>query len=319
MVLEAFVQDVKETYHRIAGQIVRTPVLPAPMLNEGKEYEVLLKAEHLQLTGSFKIRGALNKTAYLTDDELKVGIATVSAGNHAMAVAKAGAIRGVSTVVCMPETAPQVKIDGVRSYGGEVRLFPTTNDAFIAAKKLATEQGYAFLHPFDDIRVIHGQATVGLELIQQAPDVDVVVIGIGGGALCSGIATYLKAVAPHVRVFGVEPEGAKATSLSFASGKPEYIGKVDTIADGLGSPMAGDITFPLMKEHLTGLVVIDDATIKRGIKALLTEARQYVEPAGAAAYAAVQSGAVKVKPGEKVLCVCSGGNMDWSKTQEYVS
>ena len=312
--LAALANRITEARAKHLGQILETPLMALPALDLG--CEVYLKSEHLQHTGSFKVRGAFNKLSCLTDDELAGGISTVSAGNHAMAVAWAGRQRSVPTVVCMPETAPQMKVDGAKALDAEVRLFDVVATAFTEAQRLADEEGYTFLHPFDDWDVIAGQGTVGLEILKQLPELDAVIVGIGGGALCAGTCAYLKHHAPHVKLIAVEPLGANTMHLSFEKGEPVRIPRPESMADGLCSPYAGKYTYPVIRQCLDQLVLLTEDEIAAGLKALLLQGKQYVEPAGAAAYGALLAGKVSGLEGKKVVCIASGGNMDVSRVMD---
>ena len=300
------------------GRIDRTPILCSSTagrvlsargtrLGDGRLYA---KAENLQKTGAFKIRGALNKMEALTAGERTAGVITLSAGNHAQGVALAAHEAGVHAVVMMPAGAVRSKVEACRGYGAEVILFGQhVGETWARMDEVQTERGLTFVPPFDDPAIIAGQATIGLEILDDLPDVDVVVAGIGGGALCTGTAAALKETRPEIRVYGVEPVTSNSMTLAMKAGKPVTIQPV-SVADGLGSPFAGEWTLAMAHRYLDGVLLIDDATILAGVRFALERMKQLVEPAGAAALAAVLFGHVPVRDGERVCVVLSGGNVD---------
>lgn len=312
----------------IAGRVHRTPMLSSataarliaegggPRLADGALY---VKAENLQKTGSFKPRGTLNRIAGLTPDERARGAITMSAGNAGQAYAWAAREAGVPITVVMPAAANPTKVDACRGYGAEVVLEGEhVGDAFRALERIRDDRGLTFVHPFNDRGMIAGDGTTGLELLDDLPDVDVVVVGIGGGGLISGIATAIKERRPATRVHGVEPETADAMTRAFAAGKPVEI-RPQSVADGLGAPFAGDLTLAICRRYLDGIVLLDDATILGGVRFVLERMKQVVEPAGAAALAAVISGRIPIEDGERVCVVASGGNIDVGRLGELLS
>jgi threonine dehydratase len=311
--------EIRAARSTVAGRVHRTPMLSSataaralseaggPRLADGRLY---LKAENLQKTGSFKPRGTLNRIASLTSDERARGAITMSAGNAGQAYAWAGREAGVPVTVVMPAAANPTKVEACRGYGAEVVLEGEhVGDAFRALLRIRDERGLTFVHPFNDRAMIAGDGTAGLDILDDLPDVDVVVVGIGGGGLISGIAAAIKEQRPEVRVHGVEPETADAMTRAFAAGEPVEI-QPRSVADGLGAPFAGDLTLAMCRHYLDGIVLIDDATILGGVRFALERMKQVLEPAGAAALAAVLSGRIPIADGERVAVVASGGNID---------
>jgi threonine dehydratase len=295
---------------RIRGVAVRTPLLPFPELSREDGVEVRLKCESLQRAGSFKIRGAYNFVDQLLSEEVERGIITYSSGNHAQAVALSAREKGARAVVVMPTTAPGVKVEGARRLGAEVIFEGTTSlERKLRAEAIAAEEGLAMVPPFDHPWIIAGQGTVGLEIAQDWPEVDLVLVPIGGGGLASGTAAALKGVLPGVRVVGVEPEGAPTMRAALDAGEPVTLNGTRTIADGLAPVRAGSLTFLHAREFLDDVVLVTDDAIRRATATLLSGRKLVVEYSGAATLAALMSGAVEAA-GLKVAVVLSGGNLD---------
>jgi threonine dehydratase len=271
---------------------------------------VYLKCENLQKTGSFKVRGALNRLLTLSDAERARGVSTISAGNHAQAVAWAARSAGVRSVVVMPEHASPTKIAASRSYGAEVILHGDVTAAFQHVHEISRERGLTFVHPFDDEEVIAGHASCGLEVLEALPETRTVVVPVGGGGLSSGIAAAVVASNASADVWGVEPEGAAAMHESLARGSAVHLDRVSTVADGLAPPMAGEITYAILAEHARGVVVVDDDEILSAMALILERTKLLVEPSGAAALAALVAGRVPVRRQEPVVVILSGGNAD---------
>ena len=321
--LERF-HDARRLLH---GRIASTPILASStaarvlasrgvLVGDGRIYA---KAEHLQRTGAFKIRGAINKVSSLTAAEREAGVITLSAGNHAQGVALAAHEAGVHAVVMMPAAAVRSKVDACRGYGAEVILYGAAiGETWARMDEVAAERGLTFVPPFDDPYVLAGQGTIGLEILDELPDVDVVVAGIGGGALCTGTAAAIKGTRPGVRVYGVEPVGSNSMSLAMERNEIVTI-KPNSVADGLGSPYAGEYTLAMAQRYLDGVVVIDDATILAGVRFALERMKQLVEPAGAAALAAVLFGEIPIQDGERVCVVLSGGNVEVGRLGELLA
>ena len=316
---EVDLRAVRAARKRIRGRVHRTPLFSATLLGRrAGGVDLHLKAENLQKTGSFKVRGVLNKLLGMGSGERDLGVVTVSAGNHAQALAWGSSSAGVDCKVVMPESAPRAKVDACRGYGAEVVLEGDVFDAFRKARALAEEEGRTFVHPFDDAEIVAGQGTVGLEMAADLPGADAVVVPVGGGGLLSGIAVAVKAVAPETRVYGVEPEGADSMRRSLDRGAPVELDEVDTIADGLGSPMAGELTYPLVRDHVDDVLLVSDDAIAAAMGRLLTFTKLLAEPAGAAGVAALREGRVPVEEGETVAAVLSGGNVDLDRLVELL-
>ena len=319
--------DILAARERIAGHVHRTPMLSSqtaarliaagggPQLGDGRLY---LKAEHLQKTGSFKARGMTNRISTLEPEGRARGGITVSAGNAAQAFAWAAREAGVPMTVVMAVGANPTKIAASRGYGAEVVLAGDhVGGAFDAAHSIEAERGLTFLHPFDDPAVIAGHGTVGLEIVDDMPDVDVVVVGIGGGGLISGTACALKESRPSVRVYGVEPTGAAAMTRAFEAGEPVPITPA-TVADGLAAPFASERTLAMCRRYLDAIELLEDAEILSGVRFAMERLKQALEPAGAAALAAVLLGRIPVRDGERVVVVGSGGNLDLARVGEFL-
>ena len=295
---------------RIGNRVHRTPLLSASRLGNRAGVTLSLKCESLQKTGSFKVRGALNRIAQLDASARRRGVITVSAGNHAQALAWASRDADVSCTVVMPTAASRAKVDASRGYGADVVLHGTTSiEAFARAHELAKERGLTFIHPFDDDEIQAGQGTVGLEILEQQPDLDAVVVPIGGGGLIAGIAVAIKEQRATVRVYGVEPTGAAVMRRSLDAGKPVRLDVIKTIADGLAAPMAGELTYPLVARYVDDVVLVSDDEIAAAMRDLLFSAKLLTEPAGAAATAAILSGKLPLA-GQRVVSILSGGNVD---------
>ncbi|MCW2723389.1 MAG: threonine dehydratase [Frankiales bacterium] len=301
--------DIQAARRLLDGVARTTPVEPSRSLSERVGGPVLLKCENLQQTGSFKIRGAYVRIARLTEAERAGGVAAASAGNHAQGVALAARLLGCRATVFMPESAPLPKIAATKAYGAEVHLHGSTVDeALEAATAWAAERGAVLIHPFNHPDVIAGQGTVGLEILEQVPDVKTIVVGTGGGGLVSGIAVAVKALRPDVQVVGVQAAGAAAFPDSLRAGRPVALGAMATIADGIAVGCPGDVTFRHVRELVDSIVTVDEDALSRALLYSLERAKLVVEPAGAAAVAALME-----DPGSfagPVVAVISGGNID---------
>jgi threonine dehydratase len=309
---------IVEARDALVGRVHRTPILSSAAaaeivretggrrLGDGRLY---VKAEHLQKTGSFKPRGAYTKVASLTDDERRAGIITVSAGNAAQAYAWAGREAGVRTTVVMPEGAVRTKVEACLGYGAEVVLHGVhVGDTFQRMRELSVERNLAYCPPFDDPEVIAGNGSLGLEILEDLPEVDVVVVGIGGGGLITGIAAAIKETHPEVRVFGVEPDGSNAMSVALERGEVTPISPV-SVADGLGAPFAGEWTLAMAQRYLDDVVLLDDPTILGGLRFAAERMKQVLEPGGAAALAAVLFGRIPLREDDRACVIASGGNV----------
>jgi threonine dehydratase len=310
--------DIRAARDRIGDRIHRTPLLSATRLGARAGAMLFHKCESLQKTGSFKVRGAINRVAQLDDASRARGVITVSAGNHAQALAWAARDAGVRCTVVMPAAASRMKVEASRGYGAEVVLHGAHSiEAFTRCHELAAERSLTLVHPFDDEAVIAGQGTVGLEILEQLEAIDDVIVPIGGGGLIAGIAIAIKEQRPAVRVYGVEPTGAAAMRQSLDAGRPVRLDAVKTIADGLAAPMAGDLTYPIVKRYVDDVVLVADDEIAAAMREILFSAKLLVEGGGAAATAALLSGKLKLS-GRRVVAVVSGGNVDASRVTEVI-
>ncbi len=309
-------QDVLAAQEIIAGRVHRTPITSSRQLGDLAEVQLYLKLELFQKTGSFKPRGVLNKLASLSAAEKQKGVVTLSAGNHAQALAWGAAQEGVQATVVMPASASPSKIEATRGYGGEVVL--TEGSLLDVTLELQRDRDLTLVHPFDDPMIIAGQGTVGLEIVEELPALDAVFVGIGGGGLISGIATAMKARLPDARVIGVEPVGANAMRRSLAAGEPVHLEAIDTIADGLAAPFAGVHTLAHVKARVDEVIELTDAAIAAAMWLLMERCKIVPEPAGAAGLAGLLSGQVSVAPGSTVVCVVSGGNIDQGRLKDLL-
>jgi threonine dehydratase len=294
-------------------------MLTSRTLSERIGATAYLKAENFQRTGSFKPRGALFAVASLTPAQRSKGIVTMSAGNAAAAIAYAASAEGVKVTVVMPQTAPQMKVDATRGYGAEIRFAADMSALRALVAQIQEETGAYFLHPYDDDAMITGHGSLGLEILDEVPDVDVIVVGIGGGGLISGVAVAVAAKKKGARVYGVEPEGAAAMRVALDAGKPVPLDSIKTIADGLAAPIAGTRGLDICRRLVEDVVVISDATIAEGLRFLAERAKLVAEPAGAAATAALLAGRIPVRKGERVVSIVSGGNVDRARFAELLA
>ncbi len=286
----------------------RTAIIPAPQLCPG--LDIYLKTENLQLTGSFKLRGAYYKISQLTDEEKSRGVIACSAGNHAQGVALGATHNGIKSLICLPAGAPISKVEATKGYGAEVCLVPGVyDDAYAKAMELQKEHGYTFVHPFDDPKVIAGQGTIGLEILEQMPDVQAVVVPIGGGGLISGVAFAIKTLRPDVKVFGVQSSGAPSMAASLKEGKLCHLNDVSTIADGIAVKEPGVNTFEMCNRYVDEVVTVSDDEIAAAILALIEKQKIVAEGAGAVGVAAAMFGKLPIE-GLKTVCLVSGGNID---------
>lgn len=271
---------------------------------------IWLKTENLQVTGSFKLRGAYYKMSQLSEEEKKKGVIACSAGNHAQGVALAAAKSNIPALICIPDSAPISKIEATRSYGVEVELVKGSyDDAYARAVELQAEQGLTFIHPFDDENVIAGQGTIGLEILDQMPDVEAVVVPVGGGGLISGVAFAIKSLRPQVKVYGVQAEGAASMLKSIQKGKAITLPAVSTFADGIAVKQPGALTFELVRRYVDGVVDVTEDEVASAVLALMERQKLVAEGAGAVAIAAAMHGKIDLA-GKKTVCLLSGGNID---------
>jgi threonine dehydratase len=301
--------DVRRARERIAGRLHRTPLLPSRTLSEAAGAEVHLKAELLQRTGSFKPRGVLNKLATLSDEEKRRGVISISAGNHAQALAYAAGVEGIDALVVMWQTASPMKIAAARGYGAAINTeAPDIPAAFERLEQLIEETGRTLVHPYDDPFVMAGQGTVGLEMLEDLPDADVVLVPVGGGGLISGIATAVRGVRPDARVVAVEPERSPALHESLKAGEPVTV-EARSIADGLNGPYAGANCVRVCTDLGVESVLVTEDALEDAFRFVYGRMKLACEVAGAATTAALLSGAVDLEPGQKVAAVVSGGNV----------
>jgi threonine dehydratase len=301
--------DVEHARERIAGRVHRTPLLSSRTLSERVGADVSFKAELLQRTGSFKPRGVLNKLSTLSDEEKRRGVISISAGNHAQALAYAAAVEGIDALVVMWETASPMKIAAARGYGATIDTeAPDIPAAFERLDALIEETGRTLVHPYDDPLVMAGQGTVGLEIVEDLPDVEVVLVQVGGGGLVSGIATAIKGLRPEVRVVAIEPELSRALHESLKAGEPVTVEPL-SIADGLNGPYAGGNCVRICSALGIESVLVTEDDLKEGFRFMYGRMKLACEVAGAATAAALLAGKVELDPGAKVAAVVSGGNV----------
>jgi threonine dehydratase len=310
--------DIVAARERIRPHVHETPLVTSTRLgNSAGGIYLQLKCESMQRTGSFKARGALNAMMQLSHAEKARGVVTVSAGNHAQALAWAAGMVGAECIAVMPEGASRTKIEATQGYGGKVELVGGERQrAFERAQEIAAE-GRVMIHPFENARVAAGQGTVALELLEQSEGLSTVVVPIGGGGLISGIAVAIKSTNPDIRVVGVEPVGAATMRQSLDAGSPQHISP-NTVADGLAAPMVGEMTLDAARRYVDDVVLVTDEEILSAMRGLLSYAKLVVEPAGAAAVAALLSGKIPLDRGARVAAVISGGNIDLDRLKSLL-
>lgn len=297
------IQEAREALKDVARV---TPLNPTKTLGKN----VYIKCENLQLTGAFKLRGAYNKLRTLSDEERERGVIACSAGNHAQGIALSATKLGMKSVICMPAGAPISKIEATRNYGAEVVLVPGVyDDAAAEAKRLCAEKGYTFAHPFNDPYVMAGQGTIGLEILEQLPEVEQIIVPIGGGGLIAGVACAVKHLKPSCRIVGVQAEGAASMWVSRNNRKITELTSVSTIADGIAVKVPGDLTFELCEKYVDEIVTVRDSEIAAAIMTLMEDQKIVSEGAGATTVAAVLFGKVSAAD-KKTVCLVSGGNVD---------
>lgn len=302
--------DLQAAQARLRSIVKHTPLIYAESLSSGAGHPVYVKAESLQLGGAFKLRGAYNKISSLSDDERRRGVVAHSSGNHAIAVAYASKLLGVKAVIVIPDNAVEAKVKETLSYGAEVvRCGPTLSDREDVTRKLQEQYGYVLVHPFNDAMIMAGQGTIGLEIVDDLPDVQAVLAPIGGGGLISGIAVAVKSRHPNVKVIGVEPQGANDAYRSLREGRIVVLEHVDTIADGLRSQHLGTLTYDVIRRYLDDIVLVSDDEILDTVHLLLEKEKLVVEPSGAVAAAALRLRRAGDISGPAVA-VLSGGNID---------
>lgn len=304
-------QVFQEAKTRVAPFVYHTPLLTSRLLSEKTGFDIRLKAEIFQRTGSYKIRGPLNKFSHLTEEQRRRGVICSSAGNHAQGVALAAKLNDMRAVVVMAENATPSKIEATRAYGAEVVLHGTIwDEANEKAKQLCEERGLTYIHPFDDPDLIAGQGTLGLEIYDDFPEAELVVVPIGGGGLISGVAMALKGLNPNIRIVGVESSGAPAMKLSLEKGELVTLDRVDCVIDGLKVKRVGEQTFDAVRQFVDQVVALPDSKIFEALIWVMSHCKLVVEGAAAASVAAVLNGLIEAPRGSKVVCVLSGGNVN---------
>ncbi|HWV22637.1 MAG TPA: threonine/serine dehydratase [Thermomicrobiales bacterium] len=310
--------DIRAARERVMPHLHRTPMLQSRTLGDMAGVELGMKAEIFQRTGSFKSRGALNAVMQLSDEQKAHGVVTMSAGNHGQGLAFAAKMAGVRAVVFMPETAVPTKVEAIRGYGAEARFSHSMEDLFPTMDAYRQEHNLTFVSPFDDPAIVAGQGIAGLEILDDEPDVDTVIVPIGGGGLISGILVAIKSQRPEVRVIGVEPVGANVVKRNLEAGTMEPARDIQTIADGLAAPFPGTLTQSIIGHYVDDLVLVTDEEIADALKLILFRAKVLVEPAGAAATAALLTGKANAPRGSRVVTLLSGGNIDQAKLKSLL-
>ena len=314
---ETTIAGVYEAARTLDGVTKKTQLLDSPFFSALSQNDVYLKPENLQNTGSFKVRGAYNKIAHLTDEERAKGVITSSAGNHAQGVALAAQRLGVKAVICMPATTPLLKVEATRSYGAEVVLAGDTfDDAYKRSLELQKEKGYVYVHPFNDRDVLLGQGTTALEIIDELKDVDAILVPIGGGGFASGVAFATKSVRPEVKVIGIEPMGAACMANSFAARHVSTLPSVETVADGCAVKTPGDLTFAFCRKYLDDIITVSEMEIMSALLFLIEKHKLIAEGAGVLSLAALTRLPFQ---GKKVVSILSGGNIDISTISALIS
>ena len=308
--------DIRAAAARIRGRVHRTPIFSSAQIGDRAGVRLFLKCESFQKTGSFKPRGALNKILSLSPQERAKGLVTVSAGNHAAAVAWAARIAGASATVVMPTGAPTSKIDAVLGYRAEVIFHEDRETLFDKLNEVKEARGLTFVHPFDDPVVLAGAGTVGLEILEDLSDVDAVIVAVGGGGLLGGVASAIKQARPSARVVAVELEAGPGLKPALDAGKPVPVKRPpDTLADGMTPPFVGALPLAIAREAVDEIATVTEDEIVEAMRLLLTRAKLYVEGSGAAAVGALLAGKVRFPPGARVVAIVSGGNIDLARLQ----
>lgn len=305
------IDQIRDAARAIAPYVHRTPSSGSAYISEQIGARVTLKLELFQKTGSFKSRGVINTLRQLSPEERGRGVVSLSAGNHAQALAWGAAQFGIPAVIVMPATAVQSKVEATLAYGGEV--VRTSEDLLATALAIQKERRLTLVHPFDDPRIIAGQGTVGIEIVEDVPDLDVVVVACGGGGLLSGVAAAVRALRPQALVIGVEPEGAAVMTRSLEAGAPQRLASWKTVADGLATPFAGVHTYAHARMLVDEIVLVSDSEILHGMRVLMERCKLFAEPAAGAAIAALLTGRLRIAPGSSVVPIVCGGNVDLAR------
>lgn len=305
---ELTLNEIYRATHVLKSILRPTHLIPAPSVRN--DCEIYIKPENLQVTGSFKVRGASYMISQLSDEEKARGVIASSAGNHAQGVALAAAANGIKSIICLPAGAPISKVEATKSYGAEICLVPGVyDDAYNKAQSLCKEKGMTFVHPFDNPMVIAGQGTIGMEILDELPELDAVIVPVGGGGLISGVAYAIKQLNPNIKVYGVQAEGAPSMIKSIEEGSIQNLDTVSTIADGIAVRRPGDLTYDLCKKYVDKIITVKDDEVCAAILLLLEKHKLIAEGAGAISVAAAMFGDLPLA-GKKVACVVSGGNID---------
>lgn len=303
-----YIDQIKSAKEKMKGIVVNTPLLYSSIFSTQSKNEVYMKCENLQVTGAYKIRGAFNKINAISEENKEKGVICSSAGNHAQGVAYAASLSKIHSTIVMPKTTPYLKVQATKDFGGNVVLAGSCyDDAYKHAQKMAKEEGAIFIHPFDDMDVILGQGTVALEILEEIPDIDIILCPIGGGGLISGIALYAKEVNPDIRIIGVQAEGANAMQRSFKAGKLQKLDSVNTMAEGIAVKKPGELTFNLVQQYVDDIITVSDNALVECFLTLSERHKLIAETSGVAALAALKKLSVKNK---KIATIISGGNMD---------
>ncbi|KGR79187.1 threonine ammonia-lyase [Ureibacillus manganicus] len=310
-------ESIQEAQKRISPYIHKTPLLHLSNLDADFGCQVHVKLESFQKTNSFKLRGALNALLSLPEDALKKGIVTASSGNHGKAIAYAAKLLGTKAHVVVPENTPKIKIEGIQSYGAEV-ILSVPSERFQVANKLKEENNWSFISPFDDYDIMAGQGTTGLEIMEQLPDVDAIVVPIGGGGLIGGLATAVKETNPNIKIIGVEPTLVARYSTSFAAGQPVTLpNDSKSVADGLQTLKPGELNYPVVKKYVDEIVTVDEENILKATKILLTKGKLVAEISSCITLGAFLQGAVSFNPNDKIVLFISGGNIGMDQFSKF--
>lgn len=301
-------EAIQKARENLIPALIPTPLIRSDFFSSEYQCDIYLKPENLQRTGSFKIRGAYNKIASLSESEQKAGIICSSAGNHAQGVAYSAKERGIPSVIVMPNVTPLLKVEATKAYGSRVILHGDVYDeAYRHALELSEKEGYTFVHPFDDYDVLCGQGTIGLEILDELADVDEILVPIGGGGLIAGIALAIKTQNPNIKVIGVVPVGAMSMKISIEEGQVSRLAAVKTVAEGVAVKQPGDLTFAVAQKYVDEIITVSEKDIMEAVLLIMEKHKLVVETAGAIPLAGVRK---RAKPGKKIVCLMSGGNID---------
>jgi len=310
------INNVLIAKNKIQKKINHTPIIKSFFFSKLLKCNLYLKLESLQKTGSFKVRGVLNKLSYISDIEKNNGVISLSAGNHAQALAWASTQKGIKSTIIMPHNASESKINSTKNYGGNVIL--TKNNMLEECMKIMKKDDLTLIHPFDDDHVIYGQGTIGLEIFEYSKKIEYVIIGVGGGGLISGISSVLKTLNPKIKIIGVEPINSNVISKSLISNKPESLSYNMTIADGLAAPFAGNITFKYIKKFVDKVVCVNETEIKNSLKQIINSEKIIIEPAAATTIAALVYDKISIPKNSNVLCLMCGSNINTNFLKELL-